>query len=305
MTGVYLVGQVVTAILIFNIYGGLDMIWVKPLSTLFGLIKIFEFDVDIFSLSCLVGSDWKLGRCLTKVLALPLGVVVLCLGLAVLHAVPAMHPHTALNKEALCNSVGLLWSIFFIAVCNISLDGFTCSLNPNDKFTLTSDRSVLCWEDGAHMAYIVVSVIAILAYPISFLAFSGLIVYNYNRWAIERGSAFANRVRFLVTRMQPHLYVFAFWYNVRNFALALVPAILSRNFSIQVLGLLVLSMAWLVAQVRYFPWRFRILNNFDAFVSCGQILLLTCFAMLGGLDSRLSQEQLGWIIVIIMLTYLI
>ena len=124
--------------------------------------------------------------------------------------------------------------------------------------TLTSDRSILCWEEDEHTAYVVLSIFAILAYPTIFLAWTGSVVFKYDKWAIEGGRSFIMRSRFLVARMNPDTLVFAFWYNIRNFALALVPIILSVNYCIQVLGLLLISLGWLFAQMHFQPWRFQI-----------------------------------------------
>jgi hypothetical protein len=51
--------------------------------------------------------------------------------------------------------------------------------------------------------------------------------------------------------------------------------------------------------MNFLPWRFPILNYFDAFSSAANILLLTCFAMLGGLEAKLGAEEVGWFIIIL------
>jgi len=298
MIGVFLVGMGVTAILVFNIYGSLDTVWAPPLSIIFSYLAIFKFDVEAISFSCIMGTDTRVGKYCIKLLAVPICFGMLMVSLGVLSIFPKLRPYLSVNRQSVVNSVGLLLSIFFIAVCNISLEGFTCSLNPNGKMTLTSDRSILCWEGGEHVAYAILSVLGILAYPINFLALTGLIVFNYDSWAIKRGMPFISAARFLVARMNPDMLVFGFWYNIRNFALALVPVVLSSNFCAQVLGLLVISVAWLLIQSRVRPWRFPILNDFDSMTSGANVILLACFAMLGGLNSNLSVEEVGWLIVI-------
>jgi len=100
--------------------------------------------------------------------------------------------------------------------------------------------------------------------------------------------------------MNPELFYFGFLYNVRNFLLALVPIVLSSYLGIQVLGLMTIFVVWLLSQMHYLPWRFPILNYFDAFTSGANMLLLTCFAMLGG-GTSLSQESIGWCAIFIFL----
>jgi hypothetical protein len=301
MLGVYLGGMAVTEILVFNIYGSLDVIWEPPLSVLFATMRVFKFDADMMNMSCILGTGSRVGLYIVQLLALPIAFFFLSVGVGFFWLFPKVRPYCALNKECLCNSVGLLLSIFFIAICNVSLAGFTCSQNPNGTYSLISDRSVICWEGGDHVAYVIFSVIALLFYPVTFLTLSGFVVFNYQKWAIKGGPRFVNAVRFLVARMDPNLIPFGFWYNVRNFALALVPVLLSRNFAIQVLGILFVTLIWLVAQMHYMPWRFALLNHFDVFISCGNVLLLTCFAMIGGLDTKLGSGTVGWIIVTIFL----
>jgi hypothetical protein len=301
MTAGILGGMAVTEVLIFNIYGTLDTVYSPPLSHLFEMLRIFKFDfLEYISFSCIIGTNSTVAMYVFKLLIVPFGFVMLLGGLALFSVVRPLRPLLSIDKDALVNSLGLLFSMFFVAVCSTSLDGFMCSGNPNGKMTLTSDPAILCWEGDEHLAYVFLSVVAILIYPISFLTFSGFIVYNYDVYVMRGGPGFIKRVRFLVARMNPDFRIFAFWYNIRNFALALMPVLLSSNYSLQVISLLVISLTWLLAQMQLQPWRFPILNLFDAFSSSVNLVLLSCFTMLAGRAS-MNAEQVGWIIVIVFL----
>jgi hypothetical protein len=220
----------------------------------FSVIGYLSFDVSILGLPCIFGTSSKVKSYIAQLLVVPFAVLLLTAGLSVMNTFPRLRPHVRLNVPAMSNSLGMLYTVFFIAICGISLQAFNCADNPNKKRTMSVDRSIVCWEDDDHITLIILSVSAILIYPVFFLVLTGWVVFNYDRLTVAHGTHFVLRTRFLVARMVPDSYHFGFLYNLRNFILALIPAIFSTSFGLQVFWLMSVFVGWLCVQLQYHPW---------------------------------------------------
>jgi hypothetical protein len=121
--------------------------------------------------------------------------------------------------------------------------------------SLSADRSVLCWGGGVHNVFTMLSV-SLLSWHIRCPSsqFPTSLPITTTLWLSGRGIQFVDRVRFISARMDHDQFAFGFWYQLRNFAPALTPVILSTNFSLQVIGFAFVSLVWLVAQMHYLPW---------------------------------------------------
>jgi len=298
MTSVFLAGMGVTTCLTFNIYADLDFEAIEPLIDLFQFVKIMAFDVEVLRAACLTGSDRQVVKYSTKLCVVPASFLALSLGALLLSAIPKCRTRAGCTCAALQNSMGMLFTIFFISVSLMSLEAFRCDSHPNGKTSLTSDLSVLCWESPDHGQLVLLSVLAILAYPLPFLTCTAVMTYNYSSWTRRFGSSFVLRSRFLFNRMGPENTAFAFWHNVRNFAMTLVPVVATNEYSLQVNLLMAIFLVWLLVQMHANPWRFVVLNRFDAFTSAIQILMLNNFATLsfndrGSVDKTLDRRGGG------------
>merc|ERR1712216_239149 len=148
--------------------------------------------------------------------------------------------------ETLQNTLGFLCSIFFIAMCLISLENLQCIKHPNGKLTLRIDRSVVCWESSEHTELAVLSTIAVLIYPVFFLALTGFLTLKYHQLAHRYGLTFLKRTRFLHNRMDPMRYQFGFALNLRGFVLTLVPVVLANSFGMQTFVMTAIFVCWLL-----------------------------------------------------------
>jgi hypothetical protein len=285
--------------LTFNIYARLGMVWESPLSELFGVLQILALDLKVMKFACFAGTTALLPRYIFKLIGLPVGGSLLIAAAAVMYAIPTTRKHSYFTIIDLQNSAGLLFSVLFIAVTLVSIEGFQCVDHPNGKSSLILDRSLVCWEGGEHAGLVVASVIAMLVYPVAFLGLTGFLTWKYHTFSRMYGTRFTFRTRFLVNRMSPNFYFVGFWYNLRNFALTLCPLIATGNYTIQVFLLMTVFVSWLSVQMHWKPWRFPILNVFDCFTSCMQILVLTCFSSMRGPQETSSTSEVGWFIIVI------
>eukprot|EP00930_Biecheleria_cincta_P062713 TRINITY_DN4815_c0_g3_i1.p1 TRINITY_DN4815_c0_g3~~TRINITY_DN4815_c0_g3_i1.p1 ORF type:complete len:1748 (+),score=262.25 TRINITY_DN4815_c0_g3_i1:87-5330(+) len=293
-----ILGMAVTLFMTISSYGSLDVAWAAPLDTFWPLFSIVKFDLEIIGFSCLAGTTSFVNVYIGKLLIFPIAVMSAFVGAFVLSKIERTKNYANCTCEALQNTAGFVMAALFVAISLLSLDGFKCQVNPNGLLTLAAHSSVICWEDGGHPGIVVLSSFAILAYPVFFLAVTFYACYNFGKLSERHGLSFTNRVRFLSTRMQPNQVVFGFWWNVRNFALSLVPVAAANNFPIQVFLLALIFMIWLVAQLTTRCWRFGVLNYIDGLVSSVQVLTLVLFGMLPTTEGSSSRETVGWCIVL-------
>jgi hypothetical protein len=83
-----------------------------------------------------------------------------------------------------------------------------------------------------------------------------------------------------------------------------VPVIVPNNSSVQLFILTLIFVVWLVSQLSFCFWRFRILNQFDTFSSVLHVLCLNCFSSLqyagqnSGMDSS-QAETMSWTLIVL------
>ncbi|CAE8691952.1 unnamed protein product [Polarella glacialis] len=297
-------GMAVTVVLTCAVYAALDITWGPPLSDFFRVLQFLSFDVNFMHMVCLLGSTSVVRLYIFKLLFFPSACVITCLGAMVCSALPGCRRFAGFNGPALQNSAGFLMSTIFVAISLMSLEGFRCMQNPNGKDTLQTDNSVICWAGGDHRVIVGMSVAAILLYPVAFLALTAWASFQFGPLTVKYGIWFTSRVRFLSSRMKPDCVAYAFWWNVRNFFIAIVPVVASGNYAAQVFLFMAAFLAWIVTQLSRCCWRFPVLNILDAAVSVTHILLLCLFALLASADEGIDRTSVGWCIISLLITVL-
>jgi hypothetical protein len=303
MTAIFLGGMVATTLMTFTVYAGMDNVWGPPLADFFAAMRVFAFDFRTMRFSCLVGSDKQFTQYLFKILAVPAGLAMIVVEALLFSFIPPMREAAHFTKHELFNSAGLIFSTLFIAVSVISLSGFMCASHPNGKSTLGVDYSIVCWETSEHSELVGLSVLAILMYPVAFLGVTGMCTIQYHCWTMRYGTKFLQATKFLTARMKPERYYMGFWFNVRNFAITLVPIIASNNYGLQVFLMVVVFLVWLIAAQTLVPWRFQLLDLFDVFTTVMHILMLVLFSLLFFTSVRakdsMTPSDIGWIIIVL------
>lgn len=299
MTAVYFCGMAATVVLTFGVYGTLDAVWGPPMSSFVPSFGLLRMDMDFLSFSCVLGRKSFTSEYIVKLLAFPMTCTVVVCGSFILSYIPRVQRYASFNRPALVNTSGFLMSALFVSVSLMSLEGFRCKSNPNGKQILQAFGAMVCWEGGEHSTLVILSVIAILLYPITYMVLTGIAAFGFGPLSVKYGLRFTSAVRFLTGRMQPDYVMFAFWWNVRNFFISLAPVIASNNYGAQVTLILAVCVLWLIGQAKTQCWRFEILNVLDMIVSGLQVMMLCFFSLLAGPDS-VDREAIGWCIIILL-----
>eukprot|EP00930_Biecheleria_cincta_P001325 TRINITY_DN10245_c0_g1_i1.p1 TRINITY_DN10245_c0_g1~~TRINITY_DN10245_c0_g1_i1.p1 ORF type:complete len:1436 (-),score=255.23 TRINITY_DN10245_c0_g1_i1:62-3883(-) len=303
MSAAFFVGMAITVVLTFGIYGTLTAIWVAPLSDFMSSLSFIEIDLEYVSFSCIVGTKSYISRYVTRMCGFPIAVVWAIAGVCLLHCVPRARGITNLNVAAFTNTSGFLMSALFVSVSLMSLEGLRCNSNPNGRFNLMADETIMCWEGGNHMVILVLSAIAVLLYPVFFITLTGIAVYWFGPLSIRHGVSFTTRVRFLTARMKPDCVIFSFWWNVRNFVISLCPVLASNSFGAQVFLMIVIFLSWMAMQTKHQCWRFSMLNIIDTIVSAVQVAMLSLFGFLGA--GSVDPSMVGLCIIVMLLFVLL
>ncbi|CAE8635921.1 unnamed protein product [Polarella glacialis] len=294
-------GMAVTVVLTCAVYATLDITGGLPLPDFFSALQFLTLDYFMIS-ACLLGATSHVELYIFKLLFFPFACFITCLGAMVCSALPGCRRFASFHGPALQNSAGFLMSTIFVAISLVSLDGFRCMQNPNGEDTWKSHASVICWRGDDHAVIVGMSAAAILLYPVSFLAFTAWASFQYGPLTVEYGILFTRRVRFLSSWMKPDCVAYAFWWNARNFFIAIVPVVAAGNYGAQVFLFMATFLAWMVTQLSRCCWRFPGLNMLDAAVSVTHILLLCLFAMLASADEDIDRTSVGWCMVSLLIT---
>eukprot|EP00439_Symbiodinium_sp_Y106_P035650 s6944_g4.t1 len=297
MTAVYFCGMAATVVLTFGVYGTLNAVWGPPMSSFIPSFGILSLDMDFLSFSCVMGRKSFTAEYVFKLCAFPVLLLVVVTGSFLLQRVPRVKRYASFNRPAILNTAGFLMSALFVSVSLMSLEGFRCKANPNGKAILQAFGAMVCWEGGEHNTLMVLSVIAILCYPVTYLTFTGIASFGFGPLSVKYGLRFTSAVRFLSGRMKPDYVMFGFWWNVRNFMISLAPVIASNNYGGQIILLMAVFVLWLTGQAKSQCWRFELLNLLDMIVSGVQIMMLCLFGLLA--DDSIDRALVGWCIITI------
>mmetsp|Transcript_28656 Transcript_28656/g.66458 ORF Transcript_28656/g.66458 Transcript_28656/m.66458 type:complete len:1743 (+) Transcript_28656:82-5310(+) len=276
-------GLAVNAVLNFNIYQGTSEIWNQPLGDFFEIMQIFRLDLNAMNFSCLTGSNNPVLRYAGEIMVPILAFFAMILGSFLTKCcIPRKKMHLVqLARPAFINTYGGIVSVFFISVSILTFKPFKCVKHPSGIESLESNRNIRCWEDGdGHNAMVMLALLAVLIYPVSFLAMTGYLTLAYHRCLQKYGSGFLEQTRFLFNRFHPQNYYFGFWFNVRSMMLALTPVVFSASFGMKMFSILGIFTLWFYAQMTKNPWRFPICDFFDSVLSPIQIVTVLCFALL-------------------------
>jgi len=275
--------------------------------TLYNFLLVFSFNLSIVKFSCFVGSDAPVLQYVSKMFMVPVMMVMLLFTASIIHLIRPIRKYAYLSAPCLVNTFGLTFTALFMPVSLLSLQPFQCVGHPNGFSTLAHDRSVVCWqwtESNEHMRLVSLGIVAILLYPVAFLAGTGLLTWNYRRWTNVYGILFFRYVRFLTVRMDPKFYYYGFLFNLRNFVLALSPIMFPNNLDVVVLIMLMCFLLWNTMSMQVKPWRFEMLTHFDTVTNMMHMVVLFCFLAInshqgGHLKDDMAVERLGWLVIIL------
>ncbi|CAK0840968.1 unnamed protein product [Prorocentrum cordatum] len=270
--------------------------WIDPIKSMFTGFSVAAFDFSVLNLSCGVSDSDVVSKYALRLLSFPLCLAMLCLVFAIFHFVL----RAPISKDHIINSIGVLTLVFFLMLNMTGLSPFHCISSPNGTSSLSSNPSVICFEDSEWTAMAVMGIIAVLVYGVGFFSVASYVTLNYPALVIHEGSIVMSRYRFMFQRFTAKCYYFTPVYLIRTLLIALIPVIFADHGHRQMIFLVLVMVVFGFIHARYLPWRGAIPNALDIHVMGCMILLLTCSSLLLTVDAGDMTADLEVFFTIIM-----
>jgi len=289
-------GLTVTAVQTLSIFSNLDVEWPEPLLSMMKVLSLVSFDLKVLKIECVVGQQSVSNMILRQMMAPG---AALYIALIVCLKKRFIEPRVHLPSQ-LINSIGAIFQIFFVAVFLSSLGPVVCYKHPNELgYSMTSDPSILCNQEGEHLSLVVVSVVTIVIVVLPFLA---MITYATVRYQSLVGSSIASHhhlmtFRFLFFRYKPDSYYYGCLTSLRGVLVCLVPVVFRDFPSLQLLLMAAILLAFGSFQQHKQPWRSYLPNVIDSTTNTLLILLIVCVSMTTDFED--AEQLLGIVAAVI------
>jgi len=164
-----------------------------------------------------------------------------------------------LEHNRLMNVFFSLILTFFAGISAMAFELFKCSPNPNDKSTLTIDRSINCYEDQWN-SMLGLGIAAVVVWCIGF----GVLF----TWAIFRASSdfhnlgFQMRWKFLFIKYRPDVHWWAIAFLLKGIILNLGLVIVKTGVG-QLYWIILGLTSYIVLAITFKPWRHMAVNHLD------------------------------------------
>jgi len=307
-------GLLYTSVQTLGVFSEVYVEWVEPLQSLVLTARVLSFDLQLLRLACIWGPDPLYTFLTSQALAavvLPAAAVtlflrrrggsLLCCRAASeagregkLHQLKAESRHSF--RAEFLNSVGAIYTIFFISMLISSLSPFVCYNHPGGNGqSMRSSPAMLCsGDDPQHTTLVVIGTLVMCSFPLPFLALCCYATWVYpSRMAQLNSTSFLHSTRFLFVCVNPSRHYFQLLVMFRGLLLCVVPVILTSKPATQVLVICIVLGSYLLIEEELRPWRAGLCNLFDAIMA----VLLMVVLFIGGLFLTGDSEKPAMVIV--------
>ncbi|CAK0802454.1 unnamed protein product, partial [Prorocentrum cordatum] len=285
-------GMIVSGLQALGVFAQLNLEWFEPVKSMMRAVSALNFNLDIFSLPCIMGVDLDL----VAKYAMQQGIAPICVPIltvaVILHRrIGAAAAAAATGTLAsVLNAIGTCFNALFILIFSSSLLPLVCYEHPGGSLaSMRSTPSVLCFESDEHAKMVVIMVVVILVVLVPFLAFSVLGTVKLRRLtagADDGGLFYFAACRFLHSKFTIRAYYFGVLMLLRGCLICVVP-IITRDVAMQLTMLNCILCASLCLQVRALPW----LSEFSNIIDAGCTVLLLLVLQTGGMAAHVSIQM--------------
>jgi len=277
---VVVTGLLFTSMQALGIFNQVEIPWVEPMKTILRIVSLFSFDLKLLKTQCILGSNQVRSFALRQLVAVGAVPGILFTLLIKKYGPRFGKPHTRVVVE-LSNSVGTLFSVFFISIVISAMDPFICYEHVSSGLeSVRSAPAILCFQGGDHTSLVIIGMVALCLVPLPYLAlcFYGIVRYPY---AIQSrdSTGFLAAMRFLFFRYTPSCYYFQVFVCLRSLFLCLTPVMFRSSTSMQIISLALILAVYVLVQEELRPWRASLCNAIDACMGLMLMVLLLCGAL--------------------------
>jgi hypothetical protein len=203
--------------------------------------------------------------------------------------------------DGLLNSIGEVLLEFYISITIAVFGPFDCYAHPNGKSSMVSRPDILCGE-GDHSSMVIISIFAILAYPVNAMVVTILATWQHPRSMASNDIGHLIRCHFLFNRWGPRSYYFCCVGVTRNFLIACWPMVIPQENNDVALALMVIT---LLVPLIWASWnrprRTPAMNKLDIWISFTQVAIMAIGAM-SAYGDELRSGALSWGLMILVST---
>ncbi|CAE7255288.1 unnamed protein product [Symbiodinium sp. CCMP2456] len=157
------------------------------------------------------------------------------------------------DRYVLCETLGSIFVLFFIAQCNAIAEPFQCQSHPNGMWSMRASIGVFCNFYDTHLELCIAGVV-LSTVPLCFLsACAWAVLVEFPRRLRMVDMTFIRACSFLILRFRPGCEAFSIFLLIRNVLLALAPVLPSANASLLLISALLGLNFYLVSSFK--PWR--------------------------------------------------
>ncbi|CAE7207000.1 unnamed protein product, partial [Symbiodinium necroappetens] len=157
------------------------------------------------------------------------------------------------DRYVLCETLGSIFVLFFIAQCNAIAEPFQCQSHPNGMWSMRASIGVFCNFSDTHLELCIAGAI-LSTVPLCFLsACTWAVLVEFPRRLRMVDMTFIRACSFLILRFRPGCEAFSIFLLIRNVLLALAPVLPSANASLLLISALLGLNFYLVSSFK--PWR--------------------------------------------------
>ena len=188
---------------------------------------------------------------------------------------------------ALFGAVGTVVSAVYISVCSAIVQPLRCEVHPNGLSTMQAHREVVCWDPkGDHQRMLIIGAVACLI-PLVFMSLCAWVTFSLPKRLHQGDTVFLNTFAFLLFRFRPGAHRYVLVLILRNFALAVTPAI--TGLASELFASAAVVMACVLLGVSMSPWVVRHANHLDVAMHTGLLFVL----ILAALQTNVDDEVVG------------
>lgn len=291
--------QLIAAMQAFSSFKTFKAGYASPVVTFLDVMQATVFDLKRFQIMCAFGTSSPVAVMLVKLLAFPVGVLLVCLG-----ALLTRCTNKPASGHVLFNMIGTILFTIYVGICLAMLLPLQCSSNPspNTASTMVSSPGIVCWSSSDHHVLVALSIIGFLLYPVTLLTVVLWATLTYPaQVAAGMGLKLNVKYRFLFGKFRTERYYYGCIFLLRNFTLALIPVVFSDTGVLKLVIMAAVVVINMSLSGILWPWRTPGANTADQLLNACLIIAILAAAPLMENPDSVALNVLIFSMMVIML----
>jgi len=242
----------------------LELPWPESSGGLMNYFQFLLFELEAIGAQCIIGNKAEVNY-LFRVVFSYVMVLLFWVCFFVFKVVGKFKPHLTWDAKKTVNSCGAFLQIAFISLVGIAVIPLHCYKHPNKLWSVNFYPSVMCWQGGAQVPLILLSVFLMLTLIIPFLV-ANVVAAIKAPAASRKWGGNSNVIicfRYLLYRFRPDVWWWGNVFSVRQALIAFTPTIAANDANIQMMLISTTLIVYMILMGVYWPWKNSELNALD------------------------------------------